>query len=362
MLTSSSRRGAVLASAALLLAACQDATSPAKGTFNATRVVAGVTAVEKVAGSSAISALTQLARYGGGSAVGASIATARVASGDVAPWSAGLAEAVSQLSARTLDAGIALIPVMRANALGKVYVYDAALKRYIASSRSGAPANGARFILYAESSSGEPIPGQETGYADLTDEKSATAGVAGVKLVVVMGGVTRLSYAFILAVAGGTPNFSLQGYMVDGGDRLDFTVDATSALLGNGTATVKTKLVAAQQGFTVNATLKGRPDSRDGEIDLSIASDTDEIVVDAATVNGILDATFTVNGTLLASAKGNPESPEITGANGRALTPDELRALQKIVDMAGEVFDFVQQLVEPAGTILLVALGLGLGA
>ena len=358
----SPRRGAALAAAALLLTACQDSTSPGSDTFNASRVVAGVTAVEKIAGSSAIASLTQLARYGGGSAVGASIAAARIAPDGSPPWSAGLADAVSRLTTSALDAGSALIPVMRPNALGKVYIYDATLKRYIVSTRSGAPSNGARFILYAESSGGEPIVGQETGYADLTDEKSAAAGVAGVKLVVVLGGVTRLSYAFDLAVAGGTPNFALQGFLVDGSDRLDFTVDATSALLGNGTATVKAKLVAPQQGFTVNATLKGRPDSRDGEIDLTISSASDVISIAAATVNNVLNATFTVNGALFASAKGNPESPEITGANGRALTADELRALQKIVEMAGEVFDFVAQLVKPAGAILLVALGLGLGA
>ncbi|MCC6929860.1 MAG: hypothetical protein IT359_12840 [Gemmatimonadaceae bacterium] len=362
MSMSSRRRHAALATAALLLTACQDATSPANGAFDAPRLVAGVTAVEKVAASSAIGSLTQLARYGGGSAVGASVAAARVASGGDARWSVGLADAVSRLATRALDAGSALIPVMRSNALGKVYVYDATLGRYVASARSGAPSNGARFILYAESSSGVPITGQETGYADLTDEKRASAGVAGVKLVVVLGGVTRVSYAFDLAIAGGTPNFSLQGFLVDGADRLDFTVDATSALLGNGTATVKARLAAPQQGFTVNATIKGRPDSRDGEIDLTIASASDEVVVDAATVNNTLVATFTVNGTLLANAKGNPESPEITGANGRTLNADELRALQKIVEMAGAVFDLVQKLVEPAGAILLVALGLGLGA
>ena len=111
----------------------------------------------------------------------------------------------------------------------------------------------------------------------------------------------------------------------------------------------------------MQATLKGTAnDRRNGEIDLVITSASDQLVVDAATVNGVLNATFTVNGTLFARATGSVESPVITGENGRALTPDELRALQEVVDIADAVFRLVDDLVEPAGRILLLALGVGI--
>lgn len=336
-----------------MLGACQDSTAPATGAFNANRVVAGVAAVEKVAASTALGSLQQVTRFGGDAALNA----ARLAPD---AWSPGLAGAVSRISGSAVDAGTFLIPVMRASALGKVFTYDATLKRYVASTRTGAPANGVRFVLYEEGANSEPIPAREIGYADLTDEKRATAGVAGIKLVVVIDGVTRLSYAFDVSVPGGAPNFSVQGFVVDGEDRLNFTINASSALLGGGAATVKATLEAPRQGFEVQATLKGTPnDRRNGDIDLVITSASDELVVDASTVNGVLDATFTVNGTLFARATGSVDSPVITGENGRALTPDELRALQEVVDMADAVFALVDDLVEPAGRILLLALGVG---
>ncbi len=336
-----------------MLGACQDSTAPATGAFNANRVVAGVAAVEKVAASSALGSLQQVTRFGGDAALSA----ARLAPDT---WSPGLAGAVSRISGSAVDAGTFLIPVMRASALGKVFTYDATLKRYVPSTRTGAPANGVRFVLYDEGANNEPITSREIGYADLTDEKRATAGVAGIKLVVVIDGVTRLSYAFDVSVPGGAPNLNVQGFVVDGEDRLNFTIGASSALLGSGPATVQATIEAPRQGFEVKATLKGAPnDRRNGEIDLVITSASDELVVDASTVNGVLDATFTVNGTLFARAKGSVESPVITGENGRALTPDELRALQKVVDMADAVFSLVDDLVEPAGRILLLALGVG---
>ena len=215
-----------------MLGACQDSTAPAKGAFNTNRVVAGVAAVEKVAASTALGSLQQVTRFGGDAALNAARLTPDA-------WSPGLAGAVSRISGSAVDAGTFLIPVMRASALGKVFTYDATAKRYVPSTRTGAPANGVRFVLYDEGANNEPITAREIGVADLTDEKRTAVGVAGIKLVVVIDGVTRLSYAFDVSVPGGSPNFNVQGFVVDGEDRLNFTINASSALLGGGPATVK---------------------------------------------------------------------------------------------------------------------------
>ena len=338
-----------------LLSACADSTAPNASRFDGKRVEAGVAAVEKVAASSALSSVQMLARFGGD--LGA--ASSQLASPELSP---GLGQAVRVITQSAVDAGTFLVPVMRPSVLGKTFVYDATQKKYIISpTRTGAPANGVRFVLYDETPSGDPIVGREIGYADLTDEKRTSPNVASVKLVAVTGGITRLSYSFDLAVAGALPSISVQGYMVDGDDRLDFTVSAGSTMLVGGKATVQATITAPKQGFSVTAKLTGiaGQDLGDGDIDLTISSATDKIVVDAAVVSGNLDATFTVNGKLFARATGNPKSPDIRGEGGRALTEEELRGLGRIVDMSHAIFKFVEELVAPAGKLLLFALGLG---
>ena len=90
------------------------------------------------------------------------------------------------MSAATLDVGLAS-PALRPEALGSTYIYDPALRRYVvAPGRSGAPANGVRFILYAVNPvTHEPISAVEIGYADLLDEGVARPTGIDLRLIVV---------------------------------------------------------------------------------------------------------------------------------------------------------------------------------
>ena len=82
-------------------------------------------------------------------------------------------------------------------------------------------------------------------------------------------------------------------------------------------------------------------------------------IVAPETVEGLPDAPFPVKGQLLATAVGNPSAPAIRGQGGRELTDGELHALGAIVGMAQCLFEFVSDLLEPAGVLLLIALGIG---
>jgi hypothetical protein len=336
-----------------LFAACSEGIAPTPQHFDDARVEAGVATVTKVAASPALEGLDLVTRFGGD-------ASASLAPSLSAQWSPGLGVAVGRIVAGATSGATYFVPVMRPSVLGKTFVYDPARQKYVSSDRSGAPANGVRFVLYAKAPNGEPNVGREIGHADLTDEARALPSVAGVKLVAVTEGVTRLSYSVDVTLPGQAPRFVVQGFLVEDGDRLDFTVTASEEVLGGGLATVDANLVAVGQDFEVNARVTGTPreDHGDGEVDLTVASSTDRIVVDATTVNGRLDATFTVNGALLARARGNPKHPEITGADGKLLPKEEMLVLAHIVEMSEDVFDFVCELVEPAGVLLLVALGL----
>ena len=230
------------------------------------------------------------------------------------------------------------------------------------AARTGAPPNGVRFVLYETAANGDPIPGREVGYADLTDERSASPSTAGVRLVVVSGGVTYLSYSFDLTGSLDAAKFDVRGFLSDGTERIDFTISTSQQLFGRGgKATLDATLSVARHDVVITAKAEGVAGATngDGQIDLTVRSGADEIVVDAKTTEGQLDATFTVNGQLLATATGAASAPVIRGDGGRDLTAEELHALGAIVGMAESLFKLVSDLLQPAGVLLLLALGIG---
>jgi hypothetical protein len=333
------------------LAACSDSNAPEPGTFNPARVEAGAAAVERAAASPVLGSLQAVARVAGD-----------VSAAPTTGTSSGLENAVQRLSAAT-NAGAALVPIMRESVLGKTFTYNATSRTYAPeASRTGAPSNGVRFVLYETASNGDPIPGREIGYADLTDERRASPSTAGIRLVVVTAGITRLDYSFDLSGSLQLAAFEVRGFLSDGTERVDFTISTNSQLFGRGgTATFDATLSVPSHDFVVKAKAEGiaGETNGDGKIDLTIQSGADELIVEAETTEGQLDATVSANGKLLATATGNPSSPVIRGEGGRELTADELRALGAVVEMSGAIFHFVSDLLRPAGLLLLIALGIG---
>ncbi len=339
----------------LAVAACSDGTGPNDGLFDARQVQKGVAVMERAAASKLLASLQAVGRSVG------DVSTSRAAVST--SWSPGLETAVRKLATASIESGTALIPVMRSSVLGKTFVWDPSARKYVADSgRTGAPSNGVRFILYDVDPNENPLAGVEIGHADLTDERRSSASAAGIRLEVVTGGVTRLAYSFDMTGSIERAQFDVFGYITDGGDRLDFSIKTSQQLFGRGgKATLEAKLFVAQEDLEVTAKVAGTAgeENGDGEVDLTIRSKLDEIVVDAETVRGELDATFTINGQLLATATGNPKSPVVRGDGGRELTDEETQALQAIVGFADGIFKFVSDLLLPAGVLLLIALGIG---
>ena len=336
-------------------AACSDGAGPNENRFDARRVQAGIATVERMAASKLLASLQVVGRSVGD--VGAS-ATAGSSS-----WSPGLESAVRKLSTAAVDAGSALIPIMRPSVLGKTFVWDPSVRKYVPDpARTGAPSNGVRFILYDVDPNENPLAGQEIGHADLTDERRSSGTSAGIRLEVVTGGITRLVYSFSLTGSLQNAQFDVFGYITDGSDRIDFSIKTSQQLFGRGgKATLEATLVVGQEDFEVTAKLAGTAgeENGDGEVDLTIRSKLDEIVVAAETVEGQLDASFTLNGQLFATATGDPKNPVVRGDGGRELTDEEQQVLGGIVEMAHGIFKFVSDLLQPAGVLLLVALGIG---
>ena len=336
------------------LAACSDGTGPTTdGSFDAARVETSVAAVEQVGSTPAIASFMALASHLGSVSAAVPALEGRATSRFL--------DAVRRISRVTVPAGAAMVPVIKPSSLGRTYVYDPETRSYVVDpSRSDAPAGGVRFILYQLSAAGEPASDQPIGHADLTDVGAAEPDAAGLSLEVVANGITCLSYRFDLSGSIGGASVHVNGFMSDGTDRVNFDIVTTGQLFGQGgTATVDATLEVPGHDFQVAVSVSGPAGQAggDGHLELQVSSGEDEIDVVADVASNQLEATFTVNGTLLATATGDPEHPVIQGEGGRELTVEEKTALGAIVGFADGVFGLIGDLLAPAGVLLLLALG-----
>ncbi|MFN8580311.1 MAG: hypothetical protein U0163_04945 [Gemmatimonadaceae bacterium] len=327
--------------------ACSNPTEAPAGRFNAERLDAGVSAVNRVASSALVSSLAAIGQSAG--------ATAGAAAGRIP-------DAVSRIATTTIGAGSAMLPLMRPGVLGKTFVYVPAAGRYeVDPARSGAPSNGVRFILYETDIEGRPIVDRPIGYADLTDERRSAPSGVGLLLTVVTNGVTRLSYTLDVSGPLGALVFDVRGYVSNGADRLDFVASASPQVFGTGPATLDATLTISGMPFSVTTHAAGIPGAPrgDGTVNLTVASATDRVQIVSTTRSDSVDASVTVNGQLVATATGKAEAPVVRGKDGRELTADELTALGALVELSGKIFSIISDLLRPVGALLVIALGLG---
>ncbi len=354
----SSRSSARLARLALTvaLAACSSSSEPTQARrFNTSKVESGVATVNRVAATPVLNSVLAMSQFAG--------ASGRVSPGPTTLIGADgtIRQAIERIATATLTPGTAFLPLMHHDVLGKTFVYNPVTERYeVDPTRTGAPANGVRFIIYETDASKHPIVARPIGYADLTDEQRASPSAVGLKLVVVADGVTRLSYSLSVTGSLSDPVFGVNGYLSDGKDRVDFTITASPRFFGStAPATVDATLSVPGTQFAVTAhavAVPGAPRG-DGSIDMTLTSATDRIVVASTVAAGALDASFTVNGQLFATATGDPLAPVIRGKDGQELSADEMRALAAVVDLAGHIFTMISNLLQPVGALLLFAFG-----
>ena len=125
-----------------------------------------------------------------------------------------------------------LLPLLAWN---KTFVWDVGTLRYIESARTGAPASGARFILYsvAGASALPAVPLVEQGYVDITRAQN-TATVT----IVQSSGTTVMSYDLTTGGTAGTPTYVVGGSTGTGSSTTNFTLTAAVATAtGNRTQT-----------------------------------------------------------------------------------------------------------------------------
>lgn len=251
-------------------------------------------------------------------------------------------------------------PVLRLESLGKTYVYDATLQRYVvAPERTGAPENGVRFVLYAVNPvTHEPIVATEIGYADLIDDGAARPTGLGLRLIVVSEGETYLDYRVAIDGSANAGSLAVTGFLTDGTTRLDFNIEASGTVGPTGaTMNVAFEFAVPARAFNVVGTVEGThtADGDLGRVNLAVHSGLTRIDFAVTGDEHTVNATILVNDRIFATVTGSPHDPVIRGAGGRELTAEEVGALQGILRLVGGVFELFGNLLKPVGAILALS-------
>ncbi len=346
-----------LALAALAAAACSDGTGPLPP-FNATAMSAELAAVAAASGTDASTSLSVL-----GTDISDALTQAGGALGVAGLPSIYLKDptparrtAEQWASIRANGTTAAVIP---AAALGKTFVYDTLLNRYVVSELSGAPANGVRFILYAVDPLTELVvePLVVTGYVDLT--RTVSDGVSIARVEAYAGGASPVKVLDYEARVSGAPipTARVQGFAKNGTDSLAFDL-RTSISLAASTLGVDWRSEVPTREFKARVVelLHFNEASLGVEFDGLLRSGSGQV-----TMRGTIDSEeggaiiVRVNHEVfarIAFAGGLEDEPVVTDADGEPLTPEEVALLQDIFEWFSHAFDFFNALLAPVETLV----------
>jgi hypothetical protein len=252
--------------------------------------------------------------------------------------------------------GGSAVPIFPANLLGKTFTWSEDLGRYALSEETGAPENGVRFIVYAENpiTHTPAMPLNPVGYVDLTDESSAES--TRLRIRAVSDGVTLIDYYIDAAFTMTSEEFAVQlhavGFVSDGVKQLDFVLDQTAALdmaTQALTMDVLYDLSIPAEDVGVMLALSGEfgeegPVNAVATLTVTDGANTAVFslnITDGEQVAGVL----TYNGAPVVEISGTFDEAVFVRSDGEALTPDDIVALQEMMDIAGDVFEFATEIL-----------------
>jgi hypothetical protein len=220
---------------------------------------------------------------------------------------------------------------------------------FVDETRDEAPDNGVRFILYAVNPVTHQItePLTEIGYADITDESTET--VASIGLAVVSDGVTYLDYSVTVSGTIVNPTFTIDGFLTDGVDQVDFTLTHAYAVnIAGITINIDYEIDVNDFSMDVSLEIVGGDDQEPTvAVDIAFSDGSNTVTIagslqDRAGVlevhgNDVLFATITIDSTTVT----------VTNAEGEPLTDQEILTLKELIEIIDEAEDIFEDLLKP---------------
>ncbi|MDH3205685.1 MAG: hypothetical protein OEO79_03695 [Gemmatimonadota bacterium] len=348
----------------LLVGACQPTTAPDLGidfdsdaTLSAYETVDSLFASPALAGFQALNGRTPFSGSAAAVDVVATLAGSPQADAGRA-YALGLASRVQDIG---LGSGPAAAPIISDQHRGVTFVYDPDSDEYTQDpEREGAPSTGVRFVLYETDLAGFPIVEEEIGYADLVDDGDESAEDVAIHLTVVAHETTVLEYTVTLDELETGGALAVHGALQDhDGVQLDFVIEATATNVGEQTRLdVAFDLRVDVRDFSIVGSVTGIEEAveGDGHVDLVVRHRNDSIRLAVDGQGGQIDGSIFVNGRLFATVTGDASDPVIASGSGEPLTFRELLVLRHIIDGVEDVFDFLEDLLDPVDELIILAI------
>lgn len=339
-------------------AACESATAPQTDLTPSDATVADYDALGRLFSSDGFAAVNVL---GGRTpmSTGAAIAAVQQLPGLVREHSG--REYVLELfrAAASVSSGQgAALRIISTVHLGKTLIYDTTLDQYVIDpARTSAPANGVRFIAYEQDSTGAPIATREIGYADLLDEGTSTGNVIALRLKVVLRDVTTLDYRSTVDLTPTEGSIDVTGFATDGVARLNFTIGLDARRVGNRTLlNADFDLGVPGRDFSVVGTVRNVEEHVEGEGEVTVTARHQQNTLRSALTGtgGVLNGSISWNGATFATISGPATQPTVLGRTGQPLTVGEAIVVHRVMRLNDDVFDLVEELVEPVEDLVLL--------
>jgi len=347
---SRTRAFATLMLTAVAISACAETTA-LPTTLDAVEMQGDVAAQQAAFDTPATNAFTEMGYEMDAAlaSMGASVSLpmAMLREGAQAPLMAERARIVAMLQGETTTADA--IPL---SALGKTFVWSTTTSTYEVSARTGAPANGVRFILYTydEENFTFANPLVEVGYAEL----SRTSNTA--KATVYNGTTKVVEYTVTIGGTATLPTVSMAGFAGTGANLTNFTlVFGVSAVTQTVTTTWRTEMPS--RGLSTRVTMAIGETSmtfgalmRRGVRKVEMAGNFSGFGTSedfgTATLN------VKVGDKLFARIVIGINGVTITNADGGPLTPEDEATLQRIFEWFESSMSASEVLLAPMYTLI----------
>ena len=346
----------------LVATACDNSTVPEPGMeIDTQAALADYEAIAQALGSDELAGFRALGgRTPFGAASGIDVVAGMTAPGRADGGRAFALDLARRIGAAQRVNGAAAAPIISNWTRGATYVYDPETDRYrLAVGREGAPETGVRFMLYGVDPAGRPLVEDEIGHADLIDEGDSSVEDIVLHLIVVQGEATVLDYRTSLDDTDTGGALTVDGFLQGDAVRLDFDIGVIATDTdGPNILDVAFELRVDARDFSITGDLSGIEEGTDGEgeIDITVRHRDDSIRLDVLGTGGVLDGTVLVNGEVFATVSGPESDLTFLGAGGEPLTFQEFLVLRHIVDAIEDVFDLLEDLLDPVDELVILGI------
>ena len=261
-------------------------------------------------------------------------------------------------------------PLVPDSLYASIFTWDSATAQYTRSQKTGGPANGVRFILYAINPLTETVafPLTPVGQLDLLDESTGQNATLHILVQSNAGAPTYLDYTSSLSAGLGTLTATVSGTVTNAlqapaNKTLSFSVLATFSLTN---VTVHATYTLNNPAFTIGLDATDRrtllTDSVTVDFLISRPNEAVRFTGLLVTTSGVVDtvvAQIKVNGQTYATVKGNATGVTFYDSQGvviqdTAAQHDILVALDRIRDVAEGVLLFTAALFDPIINLLTI--------